>query len=49
LASNAPNGNQESKNKHGNATRPTLLLIIRKLRGPESSTHDISNTYKPST
>lgn len=46
IVSNPPDGNQESKNKHGYATRPTLLLIIRNLQGPKSSTYDIGNTYK---
>lgn len=43
---NSPNRHQETKNKHGYATSPTLLLIVRNFQVPKSSTHDISNTYK---
>lgn len=43
---NLPHRHQETKNKHGDATSPTLLFIVRNFRGPKSSTHDISNTYK---
>lgn len=42
---NLPDRHQETKNKHGDATSPTLLFIVRNFRGPKSSTHDISNTY----